>query len=416
MSFPPEQHKYPPPEPPQPQEASPDQSKDLKDVPAEQYQAFMSAVLQQHSPTTKSGTTFTECPQRNLILVPLNGNHHSEGAAPKTTTKKIKAKKLRAKKRRLKKQRTQENLQQIPNSNTHASAATAAIGNASVEEEEEEDEDLLRAQLLIDMSKKKEQRVLESQSLAPATTAATSALLSLPLPTPFPAPLLAPGNRAAAIGREGYEGRASPQALLQSPDALLPAPRKHLRKVKNFGTRPRSGENSPTHTFRADKRPGLSDIGGWGLDPKGSKFNYHNSQHDFPHGSSDAPKVKFPPIKPVIISLQSDSEDSEEDDNISRGASSIDSGKKEAEVEGLASEPMSQSIDILLKSMRNANTTTKEVEPATSKAGPSTPSTAPTRTRKLSDSTPQVSFLNGLHSKLKKVSLFCYAVLMYHNP
>lgn len=409
MDFHPEQHKYLPPEPSQPQEAPLEQSKDLKDAPAEQYQAFMSAVLQQQqqqqSPTPKGGTTFTECPQRNLILVPLSDSHHSEGAAAAATktTKKMKGKKLRTKKRRLKKQRAHENLQQIPNGNSDSVAAAAT--SASVEEEEEEDEDLLRAQLLIDMSRKKELRVHESHSLPPTTTAATSAVLPVspttttatttvlpvPLVASFPATLPASVNRTVIMGREGYEGRASPQTLLQSSDSLLPAPR-NLRTVKGFGTRPRSGENSPTHTFRADMRPGLSDKGGWGLDPKGSKFNYHNTQHDFSHGSSDAPKVKFPPIKPVIISLKSDSEDSEEEEeDVSRGASSVDSGKKEAEVEGVASEPMSQSIDILLKSMRNANTSSKEPEPAAPKAGPSTPSMPPARPREVTDTTPQVS-------------------------
>ncbi|XP_050717446.1 LOW QUALITY PROTEIN: serine-rich adhesin for platelets-like [Eriocheir sinensis] len=375
-------------EPALPQHTSPPgQGSDLKDAPAEQYQAFMSAVLQQQQqqPSPKgrvpAAPAFTECPQRNLIMVPLSGSHQPTAAAAAKASKKVKAKvkKMRTKKRLRKKQVLQEcsnsgSQQQMTSSSTGAAGAATAV--------EEEDEELLRAKLLIDMSRKKEQRLQGATTTTTPPTASTNAAPS----ASFPAPV----NRTTTTAKEGQEGRASPQTLPQPSEALVPP--RSLRVVKGHDGRPRSGESSPTHSFKGESRKGLSDIGGWGLDPKGSKFNYHSStQHDFPlsGGSSsslDITKVKFPTIQPIIISLQSDSDDSDEEG--------------EGRGEGPSAEPMSHSIDILLKSMRNANmaSTSKEVDPAIPKPGPSTRSTSPaapsspaTKPREVADSTPQVS-------------------------
>lgn len=397
MDLPPDQHQdqhqqqdqhlpeYAFTEPAQPQHASsPEQDNDLKDAPAKKYQAFMSAVLQQQQPSPKGHPpavpALAECPQRNLIMVPLSGSHQpSATATAAKASKKVKArvKKARAMKRLRKNQVLLEcrkigRQQQMTSSSIGAAGAAAAV--------EEEDEELLRAKLLIDMSRKKEQRL---QGGATTTTTSPNTAFS----ASFPAPI----NKTTTTAREGQEGRASPQTLPQPSEALVVS--RSVRVVKGPDGHPRSGESSPTHSNRGEFRQGLSDIGGWGLDPKGSKFNYHSSaQHDFPLGgggsssSNDILKVKFPTIQPIIISLQSDSDDS--------GEEGEEGGK------GPSSEPMSHSIDILLKSMRNANpsSTSKEVDPSSPKPGPSTSSTSPTapsspatRPREVADSTPQVS-------------------------
>ncbi|KAK3859144.1 hypothetical protein Pcinc_034710 [Petrolisthes cinctipes] len=372
--------------------------KDLKDLPAEQYQAFMSAVLKQQT-TSKKGS-FSD---RTLIQVPIV-------KIDVPTTPLTRKGEARRRKRERQKQKTKKSECVVGqkseissdasnmNSGSEESGVASQLGQSetdTIPEEtlvsnreqpgvncksasvlqsgaEEEDEDLLRAQLLIDMSIRKQQKELPPKSTSRRVPKASVSSKSLGK------------NVAQKISTVSAEKKEKKIKYNFPPSSDLPsgtishkyvAPKKKKHMMKSRGE-----EGSPSRVLKKDGRATLSDIGGFGLDPKSSQFHYQGSRDSSSHVESQ--KLKFPPIKPVIISLKSDSED--EEPPCSQEDSS--DAHREPEAEASTSIVFSQSLDMLLKSMRNA----KPASPSGKKSETPKASSSKVNTKnQQSDNTPQ---------------------------
>ncbi|KAK4317833.1 hypothetical protein Pmani_011116 [Petrolisthes manimaculis] len=370
--------------------------KDLKDLPAEQYQAFMSAVLKQQT-TSKKGS-FGD---RTLIQVPI-----VKTDVPITPlTRKGEA---RRRKRERQKQKTkisvcvvgqtseissdasnmnsgseesgvasqfaQSETDPIPVEVSHSEQPGVKSKSASVLQSgaEEEDEDVLRAQLLIDMSIRKQQKELPPKSTSRRVPKASVTSKSLGKNV---------DQKISTVSTEKTERKVKynfpPSSDLPSGSIshkyVAPKKKKHLMKS-------RGEEGSPSRVLKKDGRATLSDIGGFGLDPKSSQFHYQGSRDSSSHVESQ--KLKFPPIKPVIISLKSDSEDEEPPCSQENSSDT----HREPEAEASTSVVFSQSLDMLLKSMRNA----KPASPSGKKSETPKASSSKVNTKnQQSDNTPQ---------------------------
>ncbi|XP_042221972.1 uncharacterized protein LOC121866389 isoform X2 [Homarus americanus] len=383
--------------------------RDLKDLPAEQYQAFMSVVLKQQTAQPKRTTT-NDVLQRNLIEVPLikdvgnclnhlgdtrhltavkqasahQGNNilvtkRSEAKRRKRIKTKIKKKLIKKTKNKAAvarelKQVTEEvnNKQKVVKQTKKAAVArelrsvTKEVNNEQMVESvpEDDDEDLLRAILLIDMTRKKQQKeVVSSVEQVPITAEASKFTgIQKNVDKQF----------AGGVKKKGGSSRlhSLPLSSDSSPVAKIHSNRTALlKKVHKQPSRVKEG--SPTHKFMVDMRPRLSDIGGFGLDPKSSRYDYPIPLDHPTH--NDAPKFKFPLVKPVIINLNSDSEDETEESKVMNHPSS-QGPKKEAVPEATTSGTFSSSIDLLLKSMRNAKPFVEDGKDIQEKPGPSSKS------------------------------------------
>ncbi|XP_047488010.1 uncharacterized protein LOC125038541 isoform X2 [Penaeus chinensis] len=384
---------------PEKEEPNPDNSpqEDLKDLPAEHYQAFMSAVLNQQKTRQKNSGT-----QRNLIEVQLikygsssndqdeavkkasSGAGTSGGAVlqvnKRSRARRRKRERQKEKLKQLKQLKAQEKLVKGKESVVQSDLQPGLDSVPSVSEDE--DEDLLRAQLLIDLSRKKNQKQVE-----PVVELPKSCLSDYQTVT-------ADNIQAAHQDRfdshsSGYTGHEStpPQSY---PSSLESCPR--LRPVTKTAVvkmhqQARFRENSPTHKVKVNLRHGLSDIGGISLDPKSSRYDYPIPKDN--HSQKDMPKFKFPNIKPVIINLESDSDDENEEGEESCQDRATDEPQPSGSGEG--DGVLSSSIDLLLKSMRNANKPEKNAKPSTQvKKGSALAKKTPVRKAPQSYSTPNV--------------------------
>lgn len=350
--------------------------KDLKDLPAEHYQAFMSLVLKQQTAHPQH-ISATDALQRHLIEVPLMKNtndtrHLADQQNNQLVSKRSEAR--RRKRERQKKIKLVKRKQGVKRWGVRK-LEPVVIGikpqqmNDSVTEEE--DEDLLRAKLLIDLSRKKQQKAGESA-------------VGHQVPPSL--------EKNVCLVKEIWEN-SPPHGILSSSDSSpVPVPRLHggktalLKNIHLQKSRIKEG-GSPTHINRVDMHPSLSDIGGFGLDPKSSRYDYLISSDPSIH--TDVPKFKFPPVKPVIINLNSDSE--EEIEGGMKDQTSYEGRKKEAESEASASGTISSSIDHLLKAMRNAKPAgeSKVIQDKPGSSGAGSSSKLKSKTASV-DSTPSV--------------------------
>nr|XP_045592477.1 uncharacterized protein LOC123754279 isoform X1 [Procambarus clarkii] len=336
-----------------------DSQKNLKDLPAEQYQAFMKVMIKQQ--TSQPKHTSNDNGQRNLIEVPLIkdvGKYSSQMCTANQLVLKSqispnrgimisKKSEARRRKRERQKKRSIQTKKKQGSASTivrHLEQVTVNIDPMQNAEPlpEEEDEDVLRAKLLIDLSKKKQQK---------AETPKPVHKLSASVKTGKYLCRQKNSDQKFSYGcRE--TGELSPAHSYPSSSESSPIARIRVGQaafLKSMHKQSRIKEGSPTHTFRTDSRPGLSDIGGFGLDPKSSQYDYVVPQDFSAH--AEGPKFKFPLVKPVIINLNSDSEDETEEGRIGKQTS-----RKENVPEVSHSGAISSSIDLFLKSIRNART------------------------------------------------------------
>ncbi|XP_069974635.1 golgin subfamily B member 1 isoform X2 [Penaeus vannamei] len=359
---------------PEKEEPKPDSSpqEDLKDHPAEQYQAFMSVVLNQQKTQQKNSGT-----QRNLIEVQLikygnSSNSQSEAVknAPSgagTSGGAVLQVNKRSRARRRKRERQKEKMKHLKQLKAQEKSAKGKESIVQIDLQpgldsvpsvsEDEDEDLLRAQLLIDLSRKKNQKQIEPVVEPPKSCLSDYQALTV--------------DNIQAVHQDrfdshssGYMGHESTPPLsypssLESSPRLRPVSKTAVVKMHQLQARFR--ENSPTHKVKVNLRHGLSDIGGFGLDPKSSRYDYLIPKDN--HSQKDTPKFKFPNIKPVIINLESDSDDENEDGGESCQDRATDEPQPSGSGEG--DGVLSSSIDLLLKSMRNANKPEKEAKGST---------------------------------------------------
>ncbi|XP_042874980.1 uncharacterized protein LOC122255135 isoform X2 [Penaeus japonicus] len=384
---------------PEKEESNPDNSpqEDLKDLPAEHYQAFMSAVLNQQKTQQKSSSST----QRNLIEVQLirysnSSNSQAEPAktafpSSGTSGGAVLQVNKRSRARRRKRERQKEKIKQLKQLKAQEKLAKGKESIIQIDLQpgpdsvpsvsEDEDEDLLRAQLLIDLSRKKTQKQIEPVVDLPKSSSLTDYQavaidnMSATHQDRFDS------HTSGYMGHESTPPLSYPSSLESSP---RPRPVSKMSLVKVHQIQARIRENSPTHKMKVNMRPGLSDIGGFGLDPKSSRYDFPIPKDS--HSQKDMPKFKFPNIKPVIINLESDSDDENEDGEESCQDEPQPSGSGEGE--GV----LSSSIDLLLKSMRNANKPEiKQGKASTSvKKGSALPKKTPVQKAPQSYSTPNV--------------------------
>lgn len=371
--------------------------KNLKDLPAEQYQAFMSAVLKQQT-TPKKGS-FSD---RTLIQVPIVKT--DVPTSPLTKKREARKRKRGRQKRKLKipvPVVEQENgmssdssnvecgleqsrvASQLPKSETEplpvetldSHKEQPAVDSKSIPTPhsgaEEEDEDVLRAQLLIDMSIRKQQKEIPQKSTNLPVSRASG--ISDAVSNNVVQKYAVSGERMEKTGSYTYPPSSD---LPSTISHKYVAPKKKKQIMKSRGE-----EGSPSRVLKKDGRVTLSDIGGFGLDPKSSQFYYQGSRDS--SSLVESQKLKFPPIKPVIISLKSDSEDEEPPCGQDNSPDTKEDPEPEASTSGF-----SQSLDMLLKSMRNA----KPASPSDKKV--ETPKASSSKVNvesQQSDITPQVS-------------------------
>ncbi|XP_064079612.1 uncharacterized protein LOC135196678 [Macrobrachium nipponense] len=399
------------------------QESSLKDQAAHKYQAFMNAVLQNH---TSQGQISSANRERNLLEVNLlkspskklvnQGNNTEKNSQSikitnngrtlikVNTDSKLnmlladqgKVSRTAAKKRRKKRwKKLAKQKQKAAKEKLLIGQIKATLGDDIQDEfniksnsshPEEEDEDLLRAQLLIDLSKKKMQK---EERIKNAKLGAVSTSRAEHIPMKNTTPLL------ESIGKklDQYEN-SSPCSF---PSSAESSPK--IRPISGYVLSRRSTlqrttvvkEGSPTHTLKLDSRH-LSDIGGYGLDPKHSRYDF-TVPYDL-NLRKDIPKIKFPPIKPVIINVgETSSEDDEEEEepeakagcskaNDSPGTSSIGVVNKEAS--------FSSNLDSLLKCMRaktsgdTSRSKSRQEVVASSSSSSSGPTSTPAAVRHLS--------------------------------
>ncbi|XP_037803276.1 uncharacterized protein LOC119597740 isoform X2 [Penaeus monodon] len=384
---------------PEKEEPKPDNSpqEDLKDLPAEHYQAFMSAVLNQQKTRQKNSGT-----QRNLIEVQLikygNSSNIQAEAVKKassgagTSGGAVLQVNKRSRARRRKRERQKEKIKQLKQLKAQEKLAK---GKESIVQSylqpgldsvpsvsEDEDEDLLRAQLLIDLSRKKNQKQIEPVVELPKSS--LSDYQTVTVKDIQAAQDRFDSHSSSYMGHESTPPLSYPSSLDSCP-RLRPVSKTAIVKMHQHQARFR--ENSPTHKVKVSLRHGLSDIGGFGLDPKNSRYDYPIPKDN--HSQKDMPKFKFPNIKPVIINLESDSDDENEDGEESCQDKATDEPQPSGSGEG--DGVLSSSIDLLLKSMRNANKPEKNTKSSTQgKKGSALTKKTPVRKAPQSYSTPNV--------------------------
>nr|XP_053630582.1 uncharacterized protein LOC128687253 isoform X2 [Cherax quadricarinatus] len=325
--------------------------KDLKDLPAEQYQAFMSVVLKQQTSQPKQAVT-NDNSQRTLIEVPLIkdvGKGLSHNCERDQLLSKIQ---LNTSKRKRRRERQKYRIKQLKRKMLAGSKIIRQLEPvikdtvANLKSEpvpEEEDEDLLRAKLLIDLSIKNQQKTVASRvKQVPAASVESSQYSCYQKKLDKLAFEAREASDSSPVPSYPSSSESSPVARTRVSQASL---HKNVHKLQA-----RIKEGSPTHKFRTDSRQSLSDIGGIGLDPKSSQYDYA-VPHDA-NAESESPKFMFPLVKPVIINLKSDSEDETEEGRVENQTKSRDP-KTVAEPKASSSGAISNSIDRFLKSIRN---------------------------------------------------------------
>ncbi|KAK7073209.1 hypothetical protein SK128_020865 [Halocaridina rubra] len=343
----------------------------LKDEPAHHYKAFMSAVMQQQnvrsqshlsnsdrtlievnivpsSPPSKPGRSF-QGTDRNLIKVSLvnsletnkpqnNNKSNIKAAARRRRRSRIKLAKLKAK-------------QMLTSSNegliSTPEAKSSHIPDTGDDNDDDDDEDLLRAQLLIDLSMKKMQKEQKMSNERKEISKSSKSSLSKSKTFPIGTSTL-PFKLDKNIYKSSVHGEKCPpkyKPFISSPLRRTVVAQQHRRK-----------EGSPTLLFKKDGTR-LSDIGGCGLDPKSSRYDFTVPQDI--NVRKDFPKFKFPPVKPVIIEFESDSSEEESTEESSVQTSPSICEKPDATNSGHTSNSVradtsfSSSLDLLLKTLRN---------------------------------------------------------------
>lgn len=396
------------------------QESSLKDQAAHKYQAFMNAVLQNHS---SQGQISCANRERNLLEVNLlkspskklanQGNNAEKNSQNIKITNngrtlikvntdsklnmlladQVKSSRAAAKKRRKKRwKKLAKQKQKLAKEKLLINQIKATLVD-NIQDEvnvksnsshpEEEDEDLLRAQLLIDLSKKKMQK---EEKIKSAKLGAGSTSRAEHIPTKNNAPLV------ESIGKklDQYEN-SSPCSF---PSSAESSPK--IRPVSGYVLSRRNAlqrtavvkEGSPTHTHKLDSRH-LSDIGGCGLDPKHSRYDF-TLPYDL-NLRKDIPKIKFPPIKPVIINVgetSSEEEEEEEEPEAKAGCSKTNDSPGTSS-SGVVSRETSfiSNLDSLLKCMRaktSGDTARSKSRLEAVASGSSGPTSTPAAVRHLS--------------------------------
>ncbi|XP_068236818.1 uncharacterized protein [Palaemon carinicauda] len=358
----------------------------LKDQAAHKYQAFMNAVLQNHSSQGQisSGSrernllevNLTKSPskkvvnqdilEKNLQNVKITNNGrtlikvNTDCKITKAFADQVKISRAAAKKRRKKRwKKLAKQKQKVAKEKLLIEHIKATLGDASKEDvniksnsshPDDDDEDLLRAQLLIDLSKKKLQKEenLMSANVGGASASGTECNVA----TRDNSPLVGSIGKKLDLYENSspcsYPSSAESSPKIRSVSGYALSRRIALQRTKV------GKEGSPTHTLRLDSRH-LSDIGGYGLDPKHSRYDF-TLPYDL-NLRKDTLKIKFPPIKPVIINMgdtsssDDDYDDAEEEPKVKAGCSKTKDSPGTSSGGG-KKDTFSSSLDSLLKCMR----------------------------------------------------------------
>ncbi|CAL4139050.1 unnamed protein product [Meganyctiphanes norvegica] len=329
-------------------------SKELKDTAAQYYQAFMSAIYTRQNSDSNSDTLNTDktmeeeismhfspsqmeqqidallamsrSKKNTLITVVQSQSTRGERKRRRRARMREKLQAKKAEKKALKQQEpTNKVLNTSVETNTPQSTSSPVVSSPNVTDDDNEDLDLLRAQLLIDLHKKRnKQEQLQENSTKSVTSGPVKAGPSM----------------------------SSDTSNIKSRAIVKRTVVKKLRGAQRTDT----SEHSKVLSKNRNASFKLHDIGGFSLDPKSTRF-------DFPI-PKDMPKFKFPPVKPVIISLNPDDDTTDEEDNNennfpstsslpSRSSSPSTSKESLISIGNPASAVSGQSIDDLLKSFRN---------------------------------------------------------------